>query len=138
MKKQHIFPFLIIALAAMFFSACALDEDDPDADFRSNFIGTWRFNESEAKSDLAFYTVIISIDPQNSSQVLLKNFGNVGDFHSAYGIVTATRITVTSQNIASLTLSGTGNLLSNSLMAWSYSINDGADLIHYTATANKQ
>jgi hypothetical protein len=138
MKKQHKFFLMILALMVFMFPACELDEDDPNADLREKFVGTWRFNESEVKSDLAFYTVVISKDPGNSSQVLLRNFGNVGNFHSAYGIVTASRITVTSQSVASIVVSGTGTMTSNTRMTWTYAINDGADLINFTAVADKQ
>jgi hypothetical protein len=138
MKKQRKFFLMMLALMVLAFPACELEEDDPDGDLRDKFIGTWRFNESEAKSDLAFYSVVISKDPGNSTQVLLRNFGNVGNFHSAYGIVTASRITVTSQSMASIVVSGTGNMSSNTRMTWTYSINDGADLINYTAVADKQ
>lgn len=138
MGKFNKLLLMATAIFVLLLPACEIDEDDNGANPRDKFLGTWRFNESEAKSELAFYNVSIVIDPGNSSQVLLRNFGNVGNFHSAYGIVTTDRITIPSQTVASLTISGSGTLTSNSRMTWTYSINDGADLINYTAIAEKQ
>jgi len=137
MKIQYKTSLATLLMLVLILPACELDDVDPDGDIRDKFIGTWRFDESEAKNDLAFYTVQISKDPGNSSQVLLRNFGNAGNFYSAYGIVTTNRITVSSQTLASFTISGSGTTVSNTRMNWTYSINDGADLTNYTAVADK-
>jgi hypothetical protein len=137
LKIQYKSSLAAFLMLVMIFPACELDDIDPDGDIRDKFIGTWRFDESEAKSDLTFYTVQITKDPGNTSQVLLRNFGNVGNA-SAYGIVTTNRITVTSQTLASLTISGSGSTVTNTRMNWTYSIIDGADLINFTAVADKQ
>ncbi|HHN48441.1 MAG TPA: hypothetical protein ENN08_05860 [Bacteroidales bacterium] len=137
-NKSSILIVLLIFLPALFVS-CELDEDDdPLADIRDKFIGTWRLNESEAKSSMAFYDILINIDPGNTSQVLIRNFANTGSNRTVYGIVTTNQITVPAQTIASLDVSGLGVLTSNNRMNWTYSVNDGADLINYTALAEKQ
>jgi len=108
------------------------------ADLRDKFTGTWRLNESEVKNTMKFYNILITKDPGNRSLVLIRNFANQGSVHSAYGIVTPNRITLPAQTIASVYVSGTGILTSNNRMNWTYSVNDGADLINYTAVAEKQ
>jgi hypothetical protein len=138
MIKQHRFVLFLVVILLFSFAACEIDEDDPNADLRDRFVGTWRFDESEVKSNLAFYNVSIAYDPSNSSQVLLTNFANVGNFHSAYGIVTEDRITIPAQTVASLTISGIGNRITNGSISWTYAVNDGADLISYAAIAIKQ
>jgi hypothetical protein len=138
MKKRCRSSLAALLMLVMILPACEFDDVEPDGDIRDKFVGIWRFDESEAKSDLTFYNVQITKDPGNTSQVLLRNFGNVGNFHSAYGIVTTNRITVTSQTVASIIISGSGTTVSNTRMNWTYSINDGADLINYTAVADKQ
>lgn len=118
---------------------CIIEEDDPSLDdIRDKFTGTWRFDEKEVKSTAAFYDVLITKDPANSSQILLRNFGNTGNFQQAYGIVTASKITVPTQTIASVIMTGAGTLSGSTRMLWTYSINDAADLKNYSATANKQ
>ncbi|NLN95079.1 MAG: hypothetical protein GX128_02780 [Bacteroidales bacterium] len=130
---------LFIALMLVLFPACELIDVEPDSnDLRDKFIGTWKFNEDEKKkSDLAFYSVLISKDPTNSAQVLLKNFGNLGNFYTTYGIVTTNRISIENQLVVSIKISGTGTYSSTGIMNWTYTINDGADEITYTATAEK-
>lgn len=137
MKTNKLLLFLL-AITALILPACELDDVDPDADPRDKFVGTWRFDESPLKSDLAFYNVVITKDPGNTAQVLLRNFGNVGNFHSAVGVVAGSIIAVDSQTVASVTLNGTGTMTTSSLMTWTYSINDGADMNQFTAIAEKQ
>ncbi|HPK04683.1 MAG TPA: hypothetical protein PK908_02190 [Bacteroidales bacterium] len=130
---------LFIALMLVLFPACELIDVEPDTDDpRDKFIGTWKFNEDEKKkSDLAFYSVLISKDPTNSAQVLLKNFGNLGNFYTTHGIVTTNRISVENQTVASIRIQGSGTYSSTGTMNWTYTINDGADEITFTATAEK-
>lgn len=134
--KSVIWLFAILIIAT--FTSCLPDDDLIVDDIRDSFVGTWRFNESPLKSPETIYTVVITKDPGNTSQVLLRNFGNVGNFQTAYGIVTQTRIAIPSQTIASFIISGDGVLSGSTRMEWSYSINDGADLTTYSAVAEKQ
>lgn len=131
--------FLLILVAVFLFSspACELIDDDPFADLRDNLVGTWRFDESELKSTLAFYNVTISKDPGNSSQVLVRNFGNISRFVDVYGIVTKNRIEIPEQNVLTVKVQGIGNLTSNRFMNWTYTTNDGADEKSYSAVAEK-
>lgn len=129
--------FAFIMLSS--FSSCTLDEDlDPlDGDTRDKYTGTWLFAESPASRNTS-YSVTISLDPSNSSQVLLKNIGNLGSSYSAYGIVTTSSITVPSQEIYSgITIEGTGILSSADVMEWDYSITGGGDIEYYVATATR-
>ena len=135
--KRNCYLLIMIGLMIFSFSSCEPDKDDDNADLRDKFVGTWRFNESEAKSDLAFYTVEITKDAGNSTQVLLKNFGRIGN-NTVEGIVTANRITVDKQTRGSIEVSGIGNSASNTRMNWTYTINDGANEETFTAVADKQ
>lgn len=139
---NHLNRYLRIILSLtllVFMTACELDEDvDPvDGDTRDKFTGSWLFSESPAARSIS-YNVTISKDPSNSSQVILKNFGNFGTAYSAYGIVTSSRIVVPSQIIyPGMTISGDGTMPSNSRMQWTYSIEGGGELENYVATATK-
>ncbi len=138
----HFNRYLRIALSLtllVFMTACELDEDlDPiDADSRDKFTGTWLFSEAPAARSIS-YSVTVSKDPTNSSQVILKNFGNFGNSYSAYGIVTSSRIVVPTQEIyPGMAIDGDGSMPSSSLMEWSYSIEGGGELEEYVATATK-
>ncbi|HLN52465.1 MAG TPA: hypothetical protein VK212_02080 [Lentimicrobium sp.] len=131
----------IIPLLAMtlYIASCTLDEDlgPITGDDRDKFNGTWLFSESPAARSIS-YSVTISDDPSNSSQVLLKNFGNMGNSYSAYGIVTSNSIYVPSQEMSDgLFVEGEGSLTSADNMSWTYTIEGGGDSENYEATASK-
>ncbi|MDY0101798.1 MAG: hypothetical protein RBS07_02610 [Lentimicrobium sp.] len=123
-------------------ASCLPDEDlNPDnGDIREKFIGTWRFIETPVTRgvDAVSYTVTIIYDQDNSSQVLLKNFAQVGGQYSAYGIVTNDRITIPSQEVAQgFTVSGTGTFSGSTSMDWEYTTIAGSTMESFTATATK-
>ncbi len=139
MMKMPKYAIISSLLLILLLPGCTIEEDDPSlTDVRDKFTGTWKFNETELKNTMAFYNVLIIKDVTNSSRVLLKNFGNLGNFQQAYGIVTSGHITVATQNVGTVTVSGTGTLSGSTRMNWTYSINDAADLKNYTAIATKQ
>lgn len=132
-KLAIIFSFLV------FLSSCVLDEDlDPiSGDSRDKFLGTWLFSESPAARSTSF-SVTISYDPSNSSQVLLKNMGNFGYSIAAYGVVTNNNIYIPSQEIyTGMTISGSGSMSSSDLMNWEYTITGGGDSEDFVAVATK-
>ncbi|MHC1708285.1 MAG: hypothetical protein AB9842_12310 [Bacteroidales bacterium] len=125
MNKLRLFVLLIAIPAIGFIWACNPD-DDPfsDQEARDNYIGTWRVQESD-KGKIT-YEVVISADPNNSTQVLINNFYNYGI--EPYALVTATNITIPSQSFSKyLQLNGSGTL-SGSKITWTYYVNNGADL----------
>ncbi|MDD3744747.1 MAG: hypothetical protein PHX54_14085 [Lentimicrobiaceae bacterium] len=143
MKTKILKLFILLAVFLPLIS-CVPDEDiDPDgSDARDKFIGEWLFVEAKSTGwyEKAGYTVIISRDPGNSSQVLLKNFANVGRNHSAYGIVTSKRISIPTQDITGngFVTSGTGNMISNTFMNWEFTYVVGGDQESVTASATKK
>lgn len=141
MKNSVIRIPLFLLFVMISFVSCTVDENvGPDSgDPRDKFIGTWIFNETPAARNIdASYSVTISYDESNSSRVLLRNFGNTGANDVAYGIVTASRITVPSQETApGATVAGSGDLVTTTSMNWNYTITAGGDLESFTATANK-
>lgn len=139
---NHLTRYFRIAISLtllVFMAACELDEglDPIDADSRDKFIGTWLFSEAPAARSIS-YSVTVTKDPTNSSQVILKNFGNFGNSYSAYGIVTSSRIVVPSQEIyPGMSIDGDGSMPSSGQMDWSYTIEGGGELEEYVATATK-
>jgi hypothetical protein len=131
---------LVVAIYVLIISGCEPDNTDgPDTDVRDKYLGTWIFTEGSANRGInATYTVVISKDPSNSSQVLLSNFGGSG-VNNTYGIATSSRITIPLQTIDSdWVVDGSGSLTNSSTMSWTYSINDGSDKTDYIATATLQ
>jgi hypothetical protein len=132
----------ILLLMVLFMASCLPDEDlDPDdGDIRQKFVGTWRFTETPIgrEVEVTSYTVTISYDPGNSSQVLLRNFALIGGTYSAYGIVTNNRITIPSQEVApGSTVSGSGTMSGSTNMDWEYTTIIGSTMESFTAVATK-
>jgi len=142
----RIILFLAVLSSAGFIVSCEPDttnETDPN-DPRNEFIGYWHFTENgmlkNGKSVSQSYIVTISIDPDNSSQVLMNNFGNPGvSDRDIFGLVTSNQIVVSSQTLDNgWIVEGSGKKNSNGSMSWTYSITAGGDKIYYSATATKQ
>jgi hypothetical protein len=142
MFARYLKHFTLITFLLGVMVSCVPEGDlDPDSDDdRDKFVGTWRFDETKVSRsvDAINYTVTISYDPGNTSQVLLRNFANVGGSYSAYGIVTSNRITIPSQEITSgFRVSGSGTMSNLSTMSWEYTIIAGSDMESFTAVATK-
>ncbi|NTW23885.1 MAG: hypothetical protein HGA37_04220 [Lentimicrobium sp.] len=141
MKRPVKFLYFFFLFLVPFLNSCEPTDDlGPDTgDPRDKFLGSWNFNESPASRDIdASYSVTISYDASNSSQVLLRNFASAGGQYSAYGIVTSNRITVPSQEMApGFIVEGSGTMSSLDAMDWEYSIEAGGDLENFTAFASK-
>jgi hypothetical protein len=140
MKK--LFYFLAVILMVAFIQGCVPEDPvSPDTgDIRDKYLGTWIFIDNTPNRSLkSTFQVVISLDPDNSSQVLLSNFGDPGSGSDpAYGIATASRITVPSQNTSTDWLvDGSGTLVNENTMSWTYSITAGGDKITNQATATR-
>lgn len=118
MSKNRL---LILLFGGLFFVAgCEKVGDDPNPiDIRSDYTGDWVVTESNLKSTDATYTVKISIDGTNSSQVVLSNYMNLGSSVQVSAVVTETSITIPVQTVDSWTVAGTGTLVAEGEIQWS-------------------
>jgi hypothetical protein len=144
MKKLFKYFLMVLVASSMFLTACEpVDDTDPTDDPRDEYVGVWRFTESSTlKSTKAqSYIVTISKDEDNSSQVVLENFGNPGATDIiAIGIVTSNQIIISSQTMSNAwVVEGSGKVtnVATTTMSWNYSITAGGDKEYYTATASK-
>jgi len=114
-------------------------EDDPlnPTDDRDAFLGSWNVIESCSKDA---YTVNISADPSNSSQVIIENFGLIGyNEKPPYAIIAGSTITIPKQLVCddeSLEVAGSGKL-DKKTIELDYTISDGADMVTCTADYEK-
>jgi hypothetical protein len=125
MKSFKFLFSIVIASMVVVFTSCDPNEDPlSDQDVRDNYLGTWKVQES-GKGKVT-YEVEITADPDNSVQVLINNFYDYNI--KPYAIVTASTITLPSQDFAkSLQIHGSGTL-SQEKITWTYYVNNGADL----------
>ncbi len=111
---------IIALLMALFFNSCALDEENiPDeTDPASAFIGSWSVSDNSLKLN---YTVTISRNPLNSTEVILNNFAGSND--AATGLVTGKTITVLNQQIGSgWYVGGSGTYKNESRLEFTYDL----------------
>jgi hypothetical protein len=140
MKKRNLLIKLLMTLSIgviLFSTSCELDNDPITSDPRDNFTGTWTVNETSSLYGTNNYTVTISYDPNNSTQVLISNFYHFGMEFNAYAITTINSITIPQQEVCNHNVQGTGQRDKNKI-TWNYTVNDGADLDQVSAVYTKQ
>ena len=133
MEKLNRLLILTTLLIISTLPGCVIDEEDPNADPRDKFLGTWKVDETCSRMN---YTVTISYDPSNSTQVLISNFGNPGSgYNPAVGFVVGNDIYISSQTIGpSWTASGEGTYNGgNETIGWTYSLKIGGNLFQCNA-----
>lgn len=136
MKKSLLLPFLIGLIA--FISGCEEAEEiipDDNSDPRDAFVGSWNCSETELKST-EDYEVTIDYDPNNSGQVLLKNFGLLGQDARPYGLITGNKITIPEQDGFDgwTIMEASGDKTGDNTIEWTYKLSNGSDIFNYEAT----
>jgi hypothetical protein len=133
--KSRLLLLLITGLVITFIS-CEDDLfDDPFADPVDKFLGTWKCNETEVPPDgLWVYDVVITRNPQNSTEILISNFNLQGASERAKALITGNSLTIPTQLICDNTIEikGSGNFR-NGEITLTYTTLDGADLKSFNA-----
>jgi hypothetical protein len=143
MKKSIGKVFIISALISLII-ACSKDDSNNNnnnsTDPRDKFVGSWLCKETSHKNGVSTYTIPISLNSGNSSQIYMSNFYQLGTSTKAYGIVANNNITIPSQTDDSFTVSGTGIMSSSntSTINWNYYVYDGANIDTCSAVFTKQ
>ena len=127
MKNNFLFHFLVVIILIAGATGCEkFTEDNPYTDDRDAFLGEWICTDSPLKNGQGVYSVIITADPDNSAQVKIQNFFQLGNDARPYAIVTRATITVPVQSAlpdGSWTVSGYGVLTEGGLEWTSYNGN---------------
>jgi hypothetical protein len=140
--KKFIRSLIILASLVCFFYACNPDDPNnnpqPNDDPRDKFIGTWLCNETSHLNGNSTFSVPVSLNPNNTAQILIANFYQLGSGQKIYGIVANNNVTVPSQTLNNLNIRGSGNITNNNTrINWNYYVDDGADIDTCTAIYNK-
>ena len=134
--KTRVF-LITIGMLVLFMPACLpTDEDVNPDDPVAKFLGDWKVNESCKRLN---YNVEIQVDPENSAQVLIYNFGNPGPgYDPAVGLVVTNSVYVSSQTIGEgWTVSGKGTYLADGTISWDYTLIIGASELDCDALFSK-
>ena len=134
MKKIVLITSLLLTAIFVFHSCTKENDLINDGDIRESFIGNWGANDQCSKQA---YGVNISLDLENSSQVLINNFANTG--HTAVAVIAGSSIYVESQDIGGgYTANGNGKLTGDFIHWTTYNFETAGDLYECTCNFNKQ
>ena len=87
---------------------------------------------------ISSFTVPVSLDPNNSSQICLANFYQFGFSQKVYGVVTSNTVTIPNQTVSGKSVRGSGTITTNNTkINWNYYVDDGADIDTCTAVFSK-
>jgi len=140
-KNTFFFFLLLGAFTSVIYSGCEPVDNPTGGDPRDPYVGEWKFIESFKSTESQSYIVTISLDPNNSSQVIIGNLGNPGSQDiTVKGLVTSSQVVVSSQNMSNgWIIEGSGSFtnVAKSSMTWTYSITAGGNKDDYIATATQ-
>lgn len=113
---------LLMLLGIILFSSCTETSDD-DGNYIQKYIGVWNVNDQSARIN---YTITITKNPSNSTEVLMENFANLNS--TAIALVIDNSLVIDSQSISSdYTVSGSGSYISSNKLIINFDLNDGID-----------
>ncbi len=115
--------------------SCGTEIDDIFTDPAEKFLGKWKCEEeSEIYGSGYVFDVVITKNPDNSSEILIANFYHQGMNEKARALVTGNILTIMEQTICddTIIIKG-GGRYKDGEVHMEYTANDGADLDHVTA-----
>lgn len=141
-KTTFLSFLLIAAFTSILYSGCEpVDNNTTGDDPRDPYIGEWNLIESFKSTEGQSYSITISKDPNNSSQVIIGNLGNPGSQDvTVIGVVTSSQVVVSSQSMSNKwVIEGAGRFsnVAKTIMTWNYSITAGGNKDDYSATASQ-
>ena len=118
LSANHSF-YLIFCLSILIASCAKDDQLEPGGDERSKYTGTWNCKETVQGQASTTFSISVSISG-NSDTLLVSNFNQLGNSTQTLWLISGNSITIPSQQVTSVVLSGFG-LYSNSKMTLNYS-----------------
>lgn len=143
MKKSFKIFLIFLTTCVFAVTSCVPDEDDdensPYVDPRSKFTGSWNCVENSKQFGQQTYNVSISLNTNNSTEILIANIYHFGFDEKAYAITSNNSATIPLQPICNNTnnIKGNGMLSGNNQINWTYYVDDGADIDTCTAVYTK-
>ncbi|HNW97502.1 MAG TPA: hypothetical protein PKK00_03705 [Bacteroidales bacterium] len=140
MKKLFIYTLIISSFVGLLVSCDPNDNNDDTTDPRDKFVGNWTCNENSNQNVSSSFTVAITLNSGNSSQIYLSNFYHLGTSQKVYAVVAGDNANIPEQTVSGFTIkSGSGSIYnSNTKISWKYNVSDGADIDTCTAEFTKQ
>jgi hypothetical protein len=134
MKKSAKFIMAVALISLVALDSCNKSDNPPDnTDVRTKFVADWSCVEQGGMT----YPVSISLDSNNSSQVLIGNFHFFGSGIKATAIATSNALTIPTQEICSNTVHGSGTLVNSNKINMLYYVNNHSTIDTVSATYTK-
>ncbi len=133
-RNSKLLLIILLGFLISFVSCTDEDLDDLFGDPVEKFLGTWRCEEQGSISGGGWnYQVIILRNPENSAEILIRNFNLQGDSERARALITGNNMTIPTQLICddTIEIKGSGTY-SNGQINFNYSTNDSATLENFT------
>ena len=106
--KNSITNLIILAGVIILISSCAKDDSfSPGADDRERYLGNWTCKETVQGQTPTTFTITVSSFGETDT-LLVKNFNQLGASTSALWLVSDNSITIPSQQVTQVALSGFG------------------------------
>ena len=120
MKSISITIFFVFALG---FLGCVTGDGNDD-DPIEKYLAIWQVSDQPARLN---YEVLIERNPSNSTEILLKNFADLGG--TAIGLVVGNSVIIDKQTVKSgYQVEGTGTYIGSFKLQFDYELDDGIDL----------
>lgn len=119
--------YLAIAFL-LFVTACIRDEEITVLD------GTWTSSETSSLFGSTSYEVNITSDANNPNLIYLENFYNLGFSNKVTANVSGDNIVITTQTVDGYEISGSGTIINDNSLSFSYTAYDGADTDNVTSS----
>jgi hypothetical protein len=130
MKKVYLLLFASLVLGLSLYSCTKEDDLLNDGDARDAFLGEWSVSDACSKQT---YRSHISLDPDNTSQVTVSNYANLGK--RAQAVIAGNSIYIESQDIGNgYTVSGNGRLTGERIAWTSHNFESSGEASDCTAT----
>lgn len=109
-------------LGILLITSCT-DTPEDGGDNIQKYVGVWNVNDQSARIN---YTVTITQNPSNSSEILMNNFAGLGG--TAIVLVIDNYLAIDSQTISTdYKVSGTGSYINSNKLIINFNLNDGID-----------
>lgn len=107
-------------------------DDEIEGDVRDRFVGNWTVTETSKFLGTRNYKVLIEKNSFSSQRVSMHNFylfGTTGDTVVAnISAVLASAITIPTQTVNANSVGGSGTLVNENRISFSYQVDDGNDI----------
>ncbi len=132
MKLNNLLFHAIIILSIFFMQSCAPTTDDETED-RNSYVGTWSVSDQSSRLN---YIVTITINPSNSTEILLNNFADLNT--TAVGLVIGRSVVIDNQQLGTeYSVNGSGSYINSRQLEFNFSLNNGIDIESRVASFTK-